>query len=82
MPLTKPRQNLHHDLKTAALNLELACANLGRIANRLSGPEVLELMQVIKGLYEEVDRLTALLASDIEEDACRSPSPTSSCNET
>ncbi|MGO2450909.1 hypothetical protein [Pseudomonas taetrolens] len=79
----KPNHALQRDLKATVLNLELSCADLGRIASRLSGPEVLGLMQVIGGLYEEVDRLTALLAEvrlrDPEEDSCPLQSPTKSC---
>ncbi|MGO2450908.1 hypothetical protein [Pseudomonas taetrolens] len=71
MPFTKPNHTLQHDLKATVLNLELSCADLGRIASRLDGPEVLEIMRVIKGLYEEVDRLTTIPAktklSELEE---------------
>ncbi|MFH6564921.1 hypothetical protein [Pseudomonas kulmbachensis] len=65
MPLTKPSQALYRDLKESAFNLEGACADLGRVASRLSGTDTLELMKVIGRLYGEVDRLAAC-AGEVE----------------
>ena len=59
MPLTKPSQALLYDLKACGHNLELSCADLGRLASRLSGTDLLELMKVIGRLYGEIDRLAA-----------------------
>lgn len=59
MSLTKPNQELRRDLKGVAFNLEQSCVDLGRLAQRLSDADALELMRVVGGLYGEVDRLTA-----------------------
>ena len=65
MPLTKPSQALYRDLKESSFNIEGACADLGRVASRLSGTDALELMKVIGRLYGEVDRLAAC-AGEVE----------------
>lgn len=57
MPITKPNQQLHRDLKAIAFNLEQSCADLGRLASRLSDADAIALMGLVGTLYKEADRL-------------------------
>ncbi|EXF95771.1 peptidase [Pseudomonas fluorescens HK44] len=59
MGLTKPEQDLRRDLKGIAFNLEQSCIDLGRLAQRISDADALELMQLVGRLYEDADRLTS-----------------------
>ncbi|UVH51577.1 hypothetical protein P0D91_05670 [Pseudomonas sp. CBSPBW29] len=58
MSLTKPNQQLRSDLKAIAFNLEQSCADLGRLASRLSDADAIALMGLVGTLYEEADRLS------------------------
>ncbi|WP_421526323.1 hypothetical protein [Pseudomonas yamanorum] len=58
MSLTKPNQQLRSDLKAIAFNLEQSCADLGRLASRLSDADAIALMGLVGSLYEEADRLS------------------------
>ena len=60
MPLTKPNQELHSDLKTAASALDDAAHDLFREAKSYGEPEFLAAMERIVKLHEHVDRLTVL----------------------
>ena len=57
MPLTKPTQQLRHDLKAIASNLEESCIDLGKLAEKLSDADAIALMGLVGTLYEESDRL-------------------------
>ncbi|WP_046382961.1 hypothetical protein [Pseudomonas veronii] len=57
MSLTKPNQQLRRDLEAIAFNLEQSCADLGRLASRLSDADAIALMGLVGTLYEEADRL-------------------------
>lgn len=58
MSLTKPNQQLRHDLKAIASNLEESCIDLGKLAEKLSDTDAIALMGLVGTLYEEADRLT------------------------
>jgi len=60
MALNKPNQELRHDLKGIALNLEQSCIDLGRLAQRIDGADGLALMELVGKMYEDADRLVAL----------------------
>ncbi len=57
MSLTKPNQQLRRDLKAVASILENSCADLGRLASRLSDADAIALIGLVGTLYEEADRL-------------------------
>jgi hypothetical protein len=57
MSLTKPNQQLRRDLKAVASILENACADLGRLASRLSDADAIALIGLVGTIYEEADRL-------------------------
>ncbi|GLX91975.1 hypothetical protein Pfra02_45430 [Pseudomonas fragi] len=60
MPLTKPNQELHSDLKTAASALDDAAHDLFREAKSYAEPEFSAAMKKIRNLHEHVDRIMAL----------------------
>ena len=57
MGLNKPTQELRRDLKGIASNLEQACIDLSRLAQRIDDVDGLAVMQMVSKLYEDVDRL-------------------------
>lgn len=59
MPLTKPNQELRHDLKAAASAIEDAAQDLFREAKTYAEPEFMEAMERIGKLHESMDRLMA-----------------------
>lgn len=60
MPLTKPNQELHSDLKAAASALDDAAHDLFREAKSYSEPKFSAAMEKIRKLCEDADRIAAL----------------------
>lgn len=60
MPLTKPNQDLRHELKALGFGLEQAADEVLRITKDCRDVEVAAVLIVIAKLYEDADRLAAL----------------------
>jgi hypothetical protein len=59
MSLTKPNQDLRHDLKVAAFALEEAALELFRMEKQRGDAELLAAMSTIEKLHEHADLLRA-----------------------
>lgn len=60
MPLTKPNQQLRHELKELGFSLEQAASDALNITKDCRDVEVAAVLKLIAKLYENADRLAAL----------------------